>query len=69
VECEEDYRVSTKPSDLMMNLLQELATLKGLDENHETGSGSGVDRAELESRKERRREIGEQIKALGGSAG
>jgi hypothetical protein len=69
VECEEDYRVRTKPSDLMMNLLQELATLKGLDENHETGSGSGVDGAELESRKERRREIGEQIKALGGSAG
>jgi hypothetical protein len=51
----------------MMNLLKELALLKELDEKHETGSG--VDTAELESRKNRRREITEQIKVLGGPIG
>jgi hypothetical protein len=58
--------MSTKPSEEMMTLLKELALLKELDEKHEAGTGLGVDAAELESRKHRRQEITEQIKALGG---
>jgi hypothetical protein len=58
--------MSTTPSEQMMDLLKELALLKQLDEKHETGTGSDANAAELESRKIRRREISEQIKALGG---
>jgi hypothetical protein len=61
--------MSTKPSEQMMDLLKELALLKALDQRHEIGSESGADAAELESRKSRRREIGEQIRALGGMLG
>jgi hypothetical protein len=61
--------MSSKPSEQMMNLLKELALLKEMDEKHETGLGSGIDTAELESRKNRRQEICEQIKALGGPIG
>jgi len=62
--------MSTKPSEQMMDLLKELAMLKALDERHETESESGADTAaELDSRKNRRREIGEQIRALGGLLG
>ena len=61
--------MSTKPSEQMMDLLKELSLLKELDEEHETGSASGIDSAELESRKKRRHEICEQIKALGGPIG
>lgn len=61
--------MSTKPSEQMMDLLKELALLKELDEKHEAGSGSEVDDAELESRRRRRHEICEQIKALGGPVG
>lgn len=61
--------MSTKQSELMMDLLKELAMLKELGEKHETGAGSDVDPAELESRRNRRREITEQIKALGGPVG
>jgi len=46
--------------------LKELVLLKALDQRHETGSESGADTAEHESRKNRRREIEEQIRALGG---
>lgn len=61
--------MSTEQSQQMMNLLKELAMLKALEEKHETGSGSDVDPAELESRKKRRYEICEQIKTLGGPIG
>jgi hypothetical protein len=61
--------MSSKPSEQMMNLLKELALLKEMDEKHETRLGSDVDTAELESRKNRRQEICEQIKALGGPIG
>lgn len=61
--------MSTKASDEMMVLLKELAVLKELDEKHESETGSDVDNAELESRQNRRREITEQIKALGGPLG
>lgn len=60
--------MSSESSEQMMDLLKELALLKKLDEKHEAGGGSDVDRAELESRQNRRREIAEQIKALGGPA-
>ncbi len=56
--------MSTKPSDQMMELLQELVLLKKLGEQ-ENGDGSVVDPAELESTENRRREIKEQIKDLG----
>ena len=59
--------MSTKPSDQMMELLKELALLKKLEEK-EKGDGSAVDAAELESTENRRREISEQIKALGEAA-
>ncbi len=58
--------MSTTPSEQMMDLLKELALLKQLDEKHEAGARSDVDAAELESRRKRRQEITEQIKALGG---
>jgi hypothetical protein len=61
--------MSSKPSEEMMVLLKELARLKELDEKHEAGTGSDVDSAELECRRNRRREILEQIKALGGPLG
>jgi hypothetical protein len=61
--------MSTKPSEQMMDLLKELVLLKALDQRHETGSESGADTAEHESRKNRRREIEEQIRALGGPLG
>ena len=61
--------MSSKPSDMMMDLLKELSTLKQLDEKHATETGSNRDAAELESRENRRREICEQIKALGGPIG
>jgi hypothetical protein len=61
--------MSTESSQQMMDLLKELAMLKELDEKRETGLGSDVDTADLESRKKRRHEICEQIKALGGPLG
>ncbi len=61
--------MSTESSQQMMDLLKELAMLKELDEKPETGLGSDVDTADLESRKKRRHEICEQIKALGGPLG
>ncbi len=61
--------MSTKASEQMMVLLKELAMLKELDEQHETRTGSDVENAELESRQNRRRQITEQIKALGGPLG
>jgi hypothetical protein len=60
--------MSSKPSEQMMDLLQELALLKELDDKDaEKRSGSDVQAAELDSRKLRRQEIGAQIKALGGA--
>ncbi|MFZ0293459.1 MAG: hypothetical protein WAL52_07620 [Candidatus Sulfotelmatobacter sp.] len=59
--------MSSKPSEQMMDLLQELALLKELDKDHKEGSKSDVQAAELNSRKRRRQEIGDQIKALGES--
>ncbi|MGB8580794.1 MAG: hypothetical protein WCD47_08225 [Candidatus Sulfotelmatobacter sp.] len=59
--------MSSKPSEQMMDLLQELALLKELDKDHKEGLGSDVQAAESESRQRRRQEIGDQIKALGES--
>ena len=59
--------MSSKPSEQMMDLLQELALLKELDKDDEKGLGSDLQAAEVDSRKRRRQEIGDQIKALGGS--
>ncbi|HET7892265.1 MAG TPA: hypothetical protein VFL34_12100 [Candidatus Sulfotelmatobacter sp.] len=58
--------MSTEQSEQMMELLKELAMLKKLDEK-ENGRGS-EGAAELEGREARRREITEQIKALGDAA-
>lgn len=57
----------SKPSEEMMDLLQELALLKELDKDDEKGSRSDGQAAESDSRKRRRLEIGAQIKALGES--
>ena len=54
-------------SKTMMNLLKELALLKELDGKSETESDAAA--GEQEARKIRRREITDQIKALGEAAG
>lgn len=59
--------MSSEQSEQMMELLKELASLKKVEEK-ENGEGSDVGAAELESRENRRREITEQIKALGEAA-
>jgi hypothetical protein len=57
--------MSAKSSELMMGLLQELAVIKELDKKYESGTTSEGDVAEFESRQRRRREISDQMKALG----
>ncbi|MGA8617887.1 MAG: hypothetical protein WB660_05125 [Candidatus Sulfotelmatobacter sp.] len=56
--------MSSKPSETMMELLKELVLLKELDQKYEGGAASDTEIAECEVRKNRRREITEQIKAL-----
>jgi hypothetical protein len=65
--CERENSMSSKPSEQMMDLLQELALLKELDKDGEKVLRSDVQAAESDSRKRRRQEIGDQIKALGES--
>ena len=57
--------MSTESSEQMMELLKELALLKQMDQKEEGGELADVNISELESRENRRREISEQIKALG----
>jgi hypothetical protein len=57
--------MSSKPSEQMMDLLQELALLKELDKDDEKSSRSHLQPADIHSRQRRRQEIGDQIKALG----
>jgi hypothetical protein len=64
----EEPRMSTESSEQMMELLKELALLKQLDEKEERGEISDENITDLESREDRRREISEQIKALGEAA-
>jgi hypothetical protein len=56
--------MSTKPSDLMMGLLKELAVIKELDKEYESQPKSERDIAEFESRQRRRQEISDQMKTL-----
>jgi hypothetical protein len=63
-KLEEDYRLSAKPSELMLDLLKELALLKQLDEKHQGQPKSDTGNAEFEGRQTRRQEICDQIKAL-----
>jgi hypothetical protein len=56
--------MSAKSSELMMGLLQELAQLKELDKEYESGPRSEADIAEFNSRQRRRHEISNQMKAL-----
>jgi hypothetical protein len=56
--------MSTKPSELMLDLLKELKLIKELDQQYEKGSRSRVEVVEFESRENRRREISDQMKAL-----
>jgi hypothetical protein len=64
----EEPRMSTESSEQMMELLKELALLKQLDEKEERGEISDENIIDLESRENRRREITQQIKALGEAA-
>jgi hypothetical protein len=50
----------------MMGLLKELALLKDLDERYEKEPTSKSGNSEFEDRQNRRREITNQIKTLGG---
>ncbi|HVR24433.1 MAG TPA: hypothetical protein VMU26_14055 [Candidatus Polarisedimenticolia bacterium] len=56
--------MSTKPSEQMMDLLKELALLKGLDQKYDAGSRTDLETTEFEGRQSRRREISDQIKEL-----
>jgi hypothetical protein len=56
--------MSTKPSEMMLDLLKELAFLKQLDEKHDGLPKSDTGNAEFEGRQTRRQEICDQIKAL-----
>ena len=58
----------TSKSETMMSLLKELALLKELDEKSGPKSKSGDEVGEFEARQNRRREITDQIKALGETA-
>jgi hypothetical protein len=62
-QSKEEWQMSTESSDLMMDLLKELAMLKELDRNDKPEPASEVTESEL--RKQRRREIADRIKALG----
>jgi hypothetical protein len=61
--------MSAKNSELMMDLLKEMALLKQLDDDYEKGQKSHPENNEFDARKTRRREIGEQMKALAEPAG
>jgi hypothetical protein len=54
-------------SSEMLSLLQELALMKEMDAKYEGGAKGAAETAEFENRKHRRREICEQIVALGGT--
>ncbi len=56
--------MSTKSSELMLDLLKELALLKELDEKLSKLPKSDTGNAEFERRQMRRQEICDQIKAL-----
>ena len=56
--------MSVSNSELMMDLLKEMALLKQLDDVYEKGSKSDSENSEFDARKTRRHEIGEQMKAL-----
>jgi hypothetical protein len=57
--------MGAKPSELMLNLLSELASIKHLDEDYEASSKSASGTREFARRQERRKQIGDQIKSLG----
>lgn len=57
--------MSAKPSDVMMDLLKELSLLKDLDQQYEGRGKTEREIAEFEERQTRRRQITDQIKALG----
>jgi hypothetical protein len=67
VSISEGRKRMSAQSKTMMNLLKELALLKELDGKSETESDAAA--GEQEARKIRRREITDQIKALGEAAG
>ena len=59
----------SEQSETMMNLLKELALLKESDEKSDTEPTSETEALELEARQNRRREITDQIRDLGETAG
>jgi hypothetical protein len=61
--------MSGKSSELMMDLLKEMVLLKQLDNDDEKAQKSHSEGNEFDARKIRRREIGEQMKALAEPAG
>ena len=59
----------SEQSETMMNLLKELALLKELDEKSDKEPTSETEALELDARQNRRREITDQIRDLGETAG
>lgn len=57
--------MNAKPSDVMIDLLKELALLKDLDQKYDGGARTERETLEFEERQNRRRQITDQIKALG----
>jgi hypothetical protein len=60
--------MSARTSELMMDLLKEMALLKQLEDDYEKGPKSDLKHAESDARKSRRSEICEQMKALAETA-
>lgn len=57
--------MSAKSSEVMLDLLKELALLKEMDQLTAEAPPSTTERTEFEARQRRRNEIEAQIKALG----
>jgi hypothetical protein len=57
--------MNSRPSELMLDLLKELALLKQLDEHHLGSPTSELGNAEYDARRLRRKEISDRIRALG----
>jgi hypothetical protein len=60
--------MSSSASQLMLNLLKELASIKKLDEKHLEFPESNPGSVEYGARQLRRREITDQIRTLGSTA-
>lgn len=57
--------MSENPSEIIMDLLKELALIKESDAKYRGAAGSDLETIDFEQRQARRQEITDQIKVLG----